>query len=175
MRKTNWTPSIVPNGNDQTVYLVAVDFGKNGPAWREADCETADLETVVQDLLTGQYNNPIRVIVFNTAERWSEDVSEDVAHELRRPVTFSRASAITGRECACREAGRRYAAEQHGTTTGNAMKPDASQQGAPTGAAVGARAPQPNRQGEAWRLTLTDIQQGPGQNRGPCLSFGLQY
>ena len=25
-----------------------------------------------------------RVIAFNTAERWSEDVSEDVVHELRR-------------------------------------------------------------------------------------------
>jgi hypothetical protein len=39
---------------------------------------------VIQDLLTGQYNNPIRVVAFNTAERWSEDVSEDVARELRR-------------------------------------------------------------------------------------------
>ncbi|MBR1157046.1 hypothetical protein JQ575_41570 [Bradyrhizobium sp. JYMT SZCCT0428] len=84
MRKSNWTPSIVPNGNDQTVYLVADDFGKNGSAWRETDCETADLETVIEDLLTGQYSNLIRVVAFNTAERWPEDVSEDVAHELRR-------------------------------------------------------------------------------------------
>jgi hypothetical protein len=30
MRRVNWTPSIVPNGNDQTVYLVADDFGKPG-------------------------------------------------------------------------------------------------------------------------------------------------
>jgi hypothetical protein len=43
-----------------------------------------DLETVIQDLLSGQYKNPIRVIAFNTEERWSEDVSEDVAQELRR-------------------------------------------------------------------------------------------
>ena len=28
MRRSNWTPSIVPNDNDQTVYLVADDFGK---------------------------------------------------------------------------------------------------------------------------------------------------
>jgi hypothetical protein len=84
MRKSNWTPSIVPNETDQTVYLVADDFGKIGRAWREADYETADFETVIQDLLTGEYKNPIRVVAFNTAERWSEDVSEDVAHELRR-------------------------------------------------------------------------------------------
>src|SRR5215203_1751507 len=84
MRRSNWTPSIVPNETDQTVYLVASDFGKNGRAWVEADYETTDLETVIQHLLTGQYANPIRVVAFNTAERWSEDVSEDVAHELRR-------------------------------------------------------------------------------------------
>lgn len=35
-------------------------------------------------MLNGQYKNPIRVIGFNTAEQWSEDVSTDVAHELRR-------------------------------------------------------------------------------------------
>ena len=84
MRKSSWTPSIVPSGNDQTVYLVAEDFGKIGRAWREADYEATDLETVIEDLLSGQYKNPIRVVAFNTEERWSEDVSEDVAHEIRR-------------------------------------------------------------------------------------------
>jgi hypothetical protein len=84
MRRPSWTPSIVPNDNDETIYLVADDFGRLGRAWREADYEATDLETVIQDLLTGQYNNPIRVVAFNTAERWSEDVSEDVARELRR-------------------------------------------------------------------------------------------
>ena len=72
MRGTNWTPSIIPSGNDQTVYLLAEDFGKLGRAWQEADYEATDLE-----ILSGQYNNPIRVVAFNTAERWSEDVSED--------------------------------------------------------------------------------------------------
>jgi hypothetical protein len=64
--------------------LVAEDFGRLGRAWREADYEATDLETVIRDLLTGQYSNPIRVVAFNTAERWSEDVSEDIARELRR-------------------------------------------------------------------------------------------
>ena len=84
MRRSSWTPSIVPNDNDETVYLVADDFGRLGRAWREADYDATDLETVLRDLLTGQYSHPIRVVAFNTAERWSEDVSEDVAHELRR-------------------------------------------------------------------------------------------
>lgn len=84
MRRSNWTPSIVPNEDDQTVYLVAEDFGHLGRAWREAEFEATDLETVLQDLLAGEYRNPIKVVAFNTAERWSEDVSEDVARELRR-------------------------------------------------------------------------------------------
>ena len=79
MRGTNWTPSIIPSGNDQTVYLLAEDFGKLGRAWQEADYEATDLE-----ILSGQYNNPIRVVAFNTEERWSEDGSEDVAYEIRR-------------------------------------------------------------------------------------------
>jgi hypothetical protein len=64
--------------------LVADDFGKVGRAWRETDYEATDLETVIQELLSGEYSNPIRVVAFNTFERWSEDVSEDIACELRR-------------------------------------------------------------------------------------------
>jgi hypothetical protein len=84
MRRSTWTPSLVPAGDDDTVYLVAADFGRLGRAWPEADYESTGFETVVQDLLSGQYANPFRVIAFSTSERWSEDVSEDVAHELRR-------------------------------------------------------------------------------------------
>jgi len=75
----------VPPGNDQDVYLVLDDFGgRIGSAWRETDAEAARLETVIADLLDGQYSSPVRVIAFNTAEGWSRDVSENVAHELRR-------------------------------------------------------------------------------------------
>jgi hypothetical protein len=84
MRRTGWTPSIVPKADDQTVYLVVDDFCHNGRSYRETDAETADLETVILDLLDGQYNNPIRVVASNTAEGWSQDVSEDIAQELRR-------------------------------------------------------------------------------------------
>jgi len=86
MRRSNWTPSIVPSHNDETVYLVSDDFGKVRRAWREADYEATDLETVIRDLPAGQFSNPIRIVAFNTAERWSEDVSEDV----RRLGAFGR-------------------------------------------------------------------------------------
>jgi hypothetical protein len=75
--------SIVPKGDDQTVYLVVDDLGQQGRVYREADVETTDLETVILDLLEGQYKNPVRVVAFTTAEKWSQDVSADVAHELR--------------------------------------------------------------------------------------------
>lgn len=84
MRRPGRAPSIVPNGDDQNVYLVVDDFAHRGRAWREADTEQTDRETVIADLLSGQYNDPICVVGLNTAERWSEDVSEDVAREIRR-------------------------------------------------------------------------------------------
>lgn len=31
--RRNWTPSIVPNGTDQTVYIVLEDFGRLGRAY----------------------------------------------------------------------------------------------------------------------------------------------
>jgi hypothetical protein len=76
------SPSIVP-GVDREVCLVLDDFGRLGLAWRETDVEHTGFETVVRDLLDGQYSNPVRVIAFNLAEGWCRDVSEDVALELR--------------------------------------------------------------------------------------------
>ena len=84
MPRLGRAPSIVPEGDDQNVYLVVDDFGRHGRAYRETDVESADLETVIIDLLDGQYKNPVRVVSFNTAEKWSQDVSADVAQELRR-------------------------------------------------------------------------------------------
>jgi hypothetical protein len=84
MRRSTWTPSIVPRDDDHSTYMVLDDLGRAGRIWPEADAEATDLDTVIADLLSGQYKNPVRVIGFNTAERWSEDVSADVAQELRR-------------------------------------------------------------------------------------------
>jgi hypothetical protein len=84
MRSSNWTPSIVPSSDDQDACLVVNDFGRRGRAYCETDVEATDLETVIQDLLDGQYSNPVRVVSFNTGEGWARDISADVAEELRR-------------------------------------------------------------------------------------------
>jgi hypothetical protein len=79
------SPSIVPLGGDQDIYLVLDNFGHRlGRAWVETDEEDADLETVLRDLMTGQYSNPVCIVGFNTAEGWSRDASDEVADELRQ-------------------------------------------------------------------------------------------
>lgn len=82
MPRSGWSPGIVPYGADETAYLVVDNFS-NGAVYREAEIENADLETVVSNLLTGQYNNPLRVVAFNTLEHWSDDVSADIATEIQ--------------------------------------------------------------------------------------------
>jgi hypothetical protein len=81
MHQSKWSPSVVP-GYDQSIYLVVDDFGRHGRCWRETDIEATDLETIITDLLDGQYNSLARVVGFNPVEGWSRD--EDVADEIRR-------------------------------------------------------------------------------------------
>jgi hypothetical protein len=71
-------------GDDQNVYLVVDDLGHLGQIWREAGVEMTDRESVISDLLEGQYRYPVRVIAFNVAEGWCRDASKDIARELRR-------------------------------------------------------------------------------------------
>jgi hypothetical protein len=75
--------SIVPNGSDQNVYLVVDDFGRWGHANRETNVEEANLASVITNVMSGQFNGPIRV-VRNTVERWSEVISEHLAREIKR-------------------------------------------------------------------------------------------
>jgi hypothetical protein len=60
------------------------DFGRLGRAWRETDEAGTSRSTLVRNLLEGQYENPVRIVAFNTAEGWSRDVTNDIADELRR-------------------------------------------------------------------------------------------
>ena len=73
-----------PVGPIKTLYLVLDDFGWIGLAWRETDEEHADREALIRDLFAGDYNNPVRIIAFNTAEGWSRDVTVDIGDEVRR-------------------------------------------------------------------------------------------
>jgi hypothetical protein len=37
----------------------------------------------IAGLMSGQFNDPLRVVAFNTAERWAHDVSRDIALEIQ--------------------------------------------------------------------------------------------
>jgi hypothetical protein len=76
------SPSVVPYGADQTIYLV-VDCIGAGTACRETETERSDLDGVITDLLAGQFSAPVRVIAFNTLEHWRRDISKEVAEEIR--------------------------------------------------------------------------------------------
>ena len=73
-------PSIVPYGADQTVYLVVET---SGPAAVALKTERTDIESIIADLLSGRFNDPVRVLAFNTLEHWSDDLSKDVAREIQ--------------------------------------------------------------------------------------------
>jgi hypothetical protein len=83
MPRAGSSPTIMPYGADQTVYLVVDSFGANGTVYRETEVERTDLETIIGDLMSGQFNDPVRVVAFNTLEHWSKDVSADIAAEIR--------------------------------------------------------------------------------------------
>jgi hypothetical protein len=83
MPSTSVIAALVPHF-EGTSHVVLDDFGQAGRVYRETAEATATLESVIDDLLTGQFNNPARVVSFNTSQGWSRDVSEDVVHEVMR-------------------------------------------------------------------------------------------
>src|SRR3954463_5438115 len=76
------SPSIVP-GFDTDVYLVLDDFGNIGRAYVEVDEEQAGRATIIRRLIEGQYNNPVRIVAFNTSQGCSRDVSGEIAKEIK--------------------------------------------------------------------------------------------
>ena len=77
-------PSIVPS-RDDTVYIVEDNFGPIGRAWRETDSTSADRTTTLNDLYTGQYNDPVRVVAFNVRDGWARDVSGEPCRRAAPP------------------------------------------------------------------------------------------
>ena len=59
---------LAPREPDVTVHIVLNDFGPLGSAYVETDDGEADEATIVENILSGQYSHPVRVVAFNTAE-----------------------------------------------------------------------------------------------------------
>jgi hypothetical protein len=61
-------PECIGNGKAAAPYEFE---GHLGRSWRETDAERADRETLIRDLVEGQYSHPVRIVAFNTTEGWS--------------------------------------------------------------------------------------------------------
>ncbi|MDH6259214.1 hypothetical protein [Bradyrhizobium sp. BR13661] len=71
--------SAVPYGADQTLFVVIDRLDKA----TEIRVERSDLEAAIGEMVAGCFNDPIKVISFNTLEHWMRDISADVADEIQ--------------------------------------------------------------------------------------------
>ncbi|QPF93519.1 hypothetical protein [Bradyrhizobium commune] len=69
----------VPYGADQTLFVVIDRRDKA----TEIRIERSDLETTIGELVAGCFNDPVKVISFNTLEHWVKDISPEIAGEIR--------------------------------------------------------------------------------------------
>jgi len=72
-------PPVVPYGADKTLFVVIDRLDQA----REIRIERNDLEATIGELVAGCFNDPIKVISFNTLEHWMKDISTDVAGEIK--------------------------------------------------------------------------------------------
>lgn len=72
--------SLVPEPGrlDAQLHFVLCDFGSLGRAFVETDPDCASREVVVRDMVTGQFERPLRVLSIDPSHTWS-DVCRDIA------------------------------------------------------------------------------------------------
>ncbi len=71
--------AVVPYGADQTMFVVIDRLDKA----TEIRVERSDLDAAIGEMVAGCFNDPIKVISFNTLEHWMKDISTDVAGEIQ--------------------------------------------------------------------------------------------
>ena len=74
-------PSTVPYGADETMYLVMDSQGPKGHEFQNP-VERPDLDTVISDLMSARFSNPVGIFAFNTLEHWTADITKNVAEEI---------------------------------------------------------------------------------------------
>ncbi|MET4120219.1 hypothetical protein ABIB90_004074 [Bradyrhizobium sp. JR4.1] len=79
MLEAGVTAPVVPYGADQTLFVVIDRLDKA----TEIRVERSDLDATIGELVAGCFNDPVKVISFNTLEHWMKDISTDVAGEIR--------------------------------------------------------------------------------------------
>jgi hypothetical protein len=77
------SPPLVPS-LDHDLHFVLCDFGKRGQAFVETDPVHADRNTIICNLIAGEYERPLSVVAFNLAEGWAYDVSIPIARAIMK-------------------------------------------------------------------------------------------
>jgi hypothetical protein len=78
-------PRVVP-APDLELHFVLCDFGALGIAYVETAPTEADRDTIIRNMMSGEYDHPLHVIAANPAKGWARDVSEDIARALIETV-----------------------------------------------------------------------------------------
>jgi hypothetical protein len=80
----NQTPLAPSQPTSDVIVHIVLNYyaSRLGPAYAETGEDEADEKTTIENILSGQYSHPLRVVAFNTAEGWSRDVTEDIAHAV---------------------------------------------------------------------------------------------
>jgi hypothetical protein len=86
--------SLVPRTDDVEIYVVLNQL-QTGRVWREIDEELANEAAVIEWIVEGQFDQPVRIVAFNSVEGWSRDVTEDISLKL---LDLSRQGRVLGRE-----------------------------------------------------------------------------
>jgi hypothetical protein len=71
-----------PPANDELTGTKSWTIGKLGRVWRKIDEARANEQAIIDDILSGQFERPLRLVAFNTDEGWSRDVTSEIAIKL---------------------------------------------------------------------------------------------
>jgi hypothetical protein len=81
----NRSYTVAQEASREDTYLILDDFGGlRGRVWCETREGDANRNALINDLMSGLYYHPVRIVAFNTAQGWSRDVTLDIADELRK-------------------------------------------------------------------------------------------
>src|SRR5260370_18220045 len=76
------TPMLVPYGADETVYLVVDLLVRQSGILRETKVERTDIETIIAELMSGRFKQPVRVVAFNTLQPRAHDIPAQIAAQI---------------------------------------------------------------------------------------------
>ena len=83
------SPPLVPS-IEVDVLLVLCELGKRGATYIETDPADANEDTIVRNMIEGQYGNVLRVISINIGQGWARDVSNKIARTILKEADRQR-------------------------------------------------------------------------------------